>query len=30
MVIGENTIVFEGKKRYYIEDLIKASQKIEL
>ena len=29
MVIGENTIVFEGKKRYYIEDLTKRDFTLE-
>lgn len=29
MVIGENTIVFEGKKRYYVEDLTKRDFTLE-
>ena len=29
MVIGENTIVFEGKKRYYVEDLTKRDYSLE-
>lgn len=29
MVIGEYTIVFEGKKRYYVEDLTKRDYSLE-
>lgn len=29
MVIGESTIVFEGRKRYYVEDLTKRDFTLE-